>query len=141
MTNIDFYILPDSDIAAREQFACRLAEKAVKSNHHVFIAVDDSDCARQLSDGLWCFKPESFVAHAVQADDQEDAQVLLGWQMDDHHHDVIINLQSQIPDQFSRFQRLTEIVVQDPTVLSATRAHFQFYRDRGYPLKCHKIGN
>ena len=81
MTNIDFYILPGSDIAARDQFACRLAEKAVKSDHHVFIAVDDSDCAQQLSDGLWCFKPESFVAHAVQADDQEDAQVLLGWQM------------------------------------------------------------
>ena len=136
-----FYILPDSAIEAREQFVCRLIEKAMKLNHRIFVAVDDSDYAQKLSDCLWCFKPESFAAHVIQAEARENSQVLLGWQADDYHHDVMINLQSRVPDHFSRFQRLTEIVVQDPAVLSATRAHFQFYRDRGYPLKWHKIGN
>ena len=142
MTNIDFYILQDSAITAREQFACGLVEKAVKSNHRVFVAVDNSDCARQLSDCLWSFKPESFAAHVIQEDNQEDSQVLLGWQADDEsHHDVMINLQSRVPDHFSRFQQLMEVVVQDELILSATRANFQFYRHRGYPLKWHKIGN
>ena len=142
MTNIDFYILPENTVAARELFACRLAEKAVKSNHQVFIAVDDSDQAQKLSDRLWCFKPESFVAHAIQSDDQQNAQVLLGWQADDEcHHDVMVNLQSRVPGHFSRFQRLLEVVVQDQAVLSTTRENFQFYRHRGYPLKCHNIGN
>ena len=141
MTNIDFYILSDSAIAAREQFACRLVEKAMRLNHRVFVAVDNCDHAEMLSDCLWGFKPESFAAHAIQTDGQGDSQVLLGWQADDEHHDVMINLQSQIPEHFSRFQRLTEVVVQDPAVLSITREHFQFYRHRGYPLKCHQISN
>ena len=141
MTNIDFYILPDSSIAAREQFACRLVERALKSNHRIFVAVDDSGSAQKLSDCLWSFKPESFITHAIQADDREDSPVLLGWQADENHHDVIVNLQSRVPDHFSRFQRLIEVVVQDSAVLSATRSHFQFYRHRGYPLKWHKIDN
>ena len=141
MTNIDFYILPDTAIATREQFVCRLVEKAVKSNRRIFVAVDDRNKAETLSDYLWRFKPESFVSHAIQADDREDSHVLLGWQADDDHHDVMINLQSQVPDHFSRFQRLIEVVVQDSAILSATRAHFQFYRHRGYPLKCHQIGS
>jgi DNA polymerase-3 subunit chi len=141
MTNIDFYILSDTAIAAREQFVCRLVEKAMKLNHRIFVAVDDRDHAETLSDHLWRFKPESFVAHAIQTDNQEDSPVLLGWQADDSHHDVMINLQSQVPDHFSRFQRLTEVVVQDPAILSLTRVHFQFYRHRGYPLKCPQIDN
>ena len=142
MTNIDFYILQDSAITAREQFACRLVEKAIQSNHRVFIALDDSDQAQNFSNHLWSFKPESFAAHVTQEDNQGDSQVLLAWQADDEsHHDVMINLHSRVPDHFSRFQQLMEVVVQDELILSATRANFQFYRHRGYPLKWHKIGN
>ena len=142
MTNIDFYILQDSAITTREQFACGLVEKAIQSNRRVFVALDDSDRAQQLSNCLWSFKPESFIVHAIQSDNQEDSQVLLGWQANDEsHHDVMINLQSRVPGHFSRFQQLMEVVVQDQTILSVTRANFQFYRHRGYPLKWHKIGN
>jgi len=139
MTHIDFYILQDTAVAAREQFACRLVEKAMKLDHHIFVAVDDRDHAEALSDCLWRFKPESFVAHDIQAVERHYSRVLLGWQASDHYYDVMINLQSQVPDRFSQFQRLAEVVVQEPTILSATRAHFQFYRHRGYPLKCHQI--
>lgn len=144
MTEIDFYILPDETTAARDHFACRLIEKAVGMGRQVVLHVADQSHAQSISDYLWSFKPESFIPH--QLGDSAGTQLAAGetlvtWnEPGDQFHDVLINLAEQIPQGFSRFQKLSEIVVQQTELLPITRSHFQFYRDRGYPLKSHKIG-
>ena len=51
--------------------------------------------------------------------------------------DVLINLSSEVPLFFSRFERVTEIIgLLDK---ASGRERFRFYRDRGYPLKSHTI--
>ncbi len=141
MTKINFYILPDDTDMARIHFACRLTEKAVAQQHRVFIAVETPDDADHFSEALWQFKPESFVGHEIQEPEiTSTSPVLIGWQESPHYHGLMINLCSQIPAYFSRFQRLAEVVNQQPDVLTITRTHFQFYRDRGYPLESHNIG-
>lgn len=142
MTNIDFYILPEDTVAARDHFACRLAEKAMNMGRQVVISVSDEDHGASISDYLWSFKPESFVphivTHAVEGTPKE--KIFIDWQHHTHDfHDVLINLTDDIPKTFSQFKKLSEIVIQEDTVLTRTRKHFTFYRDRGYPLKSHKI--
>lgn len=141
MTDVDFYILPDDTLAARDHFACRLAEKAMNIGRQVVISVTDKNHAESLSQYLWSFKPESFIPHIFsEIDTNSPHQVIIDWQNKTQlYHDVLINLKHEIPQEFSRFNKLSEIVVQDTTLLPITRQHFQFYRDRGYPLKSHKI--
>ncbi|MES9977893.1 MAG: DNA polymerase III subunit chi, partial [Candidatus Thiodiazotropha sp. 6PLUC5] len=53
--------------------------------------------------------------------------------------DVLINLSQEVPNFFSRFERVAEVIDQEPPVVTAGRERFRFYRDRGYPLKKHDI--
>jgi len=149
MTTVDFYVLSDDTSAARDHFACRLAEKAWLMGRHVIIAVNDKNHAESMSQYLWSFKPESFTPHCLIDQPQNNVSIVLDWRLqgqdmdtksgENTGHDVLINLQDDIPAVFSRFQRLSEIVVQQAELLTITRSHYQFYRDRGYPLKSHKI--
>lgn len=141
MTHIDFYILPDTSAEARWQFACRLIEKAHALGRQLLVAVDSPADARHLDELLWRFKPESFVPHRLlDSSDMPAAPVEIT--PDDNcgqHHDVLINLSSRVPEHFSRFERLSEVVIQDCEVLKTTREHFSFYKTRGYPIQHRKI--
>lgn len=141
MTRIDFYILQDASQEARLLFVCRLVDKAVGQGNRIFIRVDDTATAETLDDLLWSFRPESFIPHAlVGMDEAADAPVVISTGEDQaDHHDVLINLTGRVPEFFSRFQRLAEVVVQRDEILEATRQHYTFFKQRGYPIKTHKL--
>lgn len=125
----------------RFHFACRLTEKAVKQGNRVLIATADEQGSEALDSLLWSFSPESFVPHAlIGSPGAANSPVVISHQQDDEtHHDVMINLGLGLPDFFSRFKRVTEIVVQEETVLAATRKNYAWYQERGYPLNTHKL--
>ena len=140
MTRIDFYILPDQDRDARLQFACRLIDKAQRMGHQVFVNTRDQAQAEALNRRLWDFLPESFTPHRLLDGEQPPAPVAIGYSEDcGDHHDVLINLGGPAPAYFSRFERLTEVVIQEETVLADTRDNYKFYRDRGYPIQSHDM--
>ncbi len=143
MTRVNFYILQKTSQQDRRHFACRLVEKAVNQGSRVMIATSTAEESQIMDELLWSFRPESFVAHARAEEPEaviEKSPVLISHQGDDlNHHDVLVNLRNEIPQIFSRFQRLAEIVVQEPPVLEATRKHWAFYKARGYQLESHKI--
>lgn len=141
MTKVDFYILPHSTADQRHIFACRLAEKAYKLGHKVYIHSDDEEQLMMLDQLLWSFRSASFVPHAVATSAGESSTpVLLGMGAGTSDHSgLIVNLSNSIPDGFSRFPRLAEIVVQDPQITAATRESYRFYRDRGYQLETHDL--
>ncbi|MHA7879441.1 MAG: DNA polymerase III subunit chi [Saccharospirillum sp.] len=138
MTQVDFHIIPTLQLAERYRYAARLVAKASQHQHRVLLAVNDETQARALSERLWGLTPESFLPHAMLDDTDEAIQI--GWH--DHpgeHHDILINLAERIPEYFSRFERVFEVVSQDPQVLEQGREHYRFYQDRGYPLKRHDL--
>jgi len=142
MTRVDFYILQARGREARLRFACRLVEKALRHGNTVFIAVDNEEEAKNLDQLLWEFQPESFIPHNIDTEVSAQAvpPIILGFGPEcGDHHDMLINLRSDIPAFFSRFQRLTEVVTQDEEVLDRTRTNWKYYRDRGYPLQRHAI--
>ncbi len=52
---------------------------------------------------------------------------------------MLINLADEVPDFFSRFERVAELIDRDPAVRTAGRNRFRLYRDRGYTLNTHNI--
>ncbi|MED5461998.1 MAG: DNA polymerase III subunit chi, partial [Pseudomonadota bacterium] len=65
MARVDFYILQTSGELARQQFACRLAEKAYKLDNRIHIHVSEPEAAARLDDLLWTFRGGSFVPHEL----------------------------------------------------------------------------
>ena len=56
MARIDFYVLRQSSEQARQQFACKLAEKAYRLNNTVHIVAGNRADARRLDELLWTFR-------------------------------------------------------------------------------------
>ncbi len=138
MTQVDFHILQDTSVEARWLYVCRFIEKVERLGHSILVAVDTQEEAQELDDLLWSFKPESFIAHQIIGGDEEAKVEITYTANAGEHHDVLINLSSQIPEYFSRFARAVEIVIQEPKILENTREHYKFYKQRGYPITQHK---
>jgi len=144
VTRIDFYILDRRTTEARLKLACRLAEKAVDQDHEVLINTESEADSTLLNDLLWTFSQGSFLPHrllAGPADTDDGEPVLIGngreplagsW-------DLLINLAPEVPEFFSRFNRVAELVGADEEDKAAGRERFRYYRDRGYELRTHHI--
>ncbi len=137
MTQVDFYILEQSE---RLNFLCRLIEKIYSKGHKIYIHTEEQTLAEQLDKGLWTFRPDSFIPHAIANDNNSDEKVLIGVNQEpSHHHDVMINLGKEVPLHFSRFERVAEIISANEQERQYGRQRYSFYRDRGYTLNSHKI--
>jgi len=141
MTRIDFYITQDVQNAARQALACRIAEKAYKLGHQIYIHTESAEQTQLMDDLLWTFHDGSFVPHQPAGSHSENpVPVLIGHHKEiDHEADVLINLAQDIPGFFSRFERVAELVNEDPEHKTRARDRYKFYRDRGYELKTHKL--
>lgn len=141
MTRVDFYLLPGQEALHRERFACRLADKAYRLGHRVYIHTDGAEQTRQLDNLLWTFQQSSFVPHCTAGENTGEAPpVLLGHDAEpDQDTPVLINLAPAVPLFFSRFDRVAELIDEQPDIRQQGRARYSFYRERGYPLNTHKL--
>ena len=74
LLQIDFYHLRDADLATP---LAMLAHKTVTSGHKLLILAQ-KDCHAAISESLWSFRPDSFLAHAADKDQgHEHAQIWL----------------------------------------------------------------
>lgn len=135
MTDVDFYILSAQHPEERMSFACRLAEKAYRSQCNVCIHVDSPSAAETLDEYLWSYREESFLPHAQVDKGDEETPVLISYgSQEPPCYDVLINLADEIPSGFTRYKRVLEVVIQQDDVLASTRKHYRYYKDRGYPM-------
>ena len=142
MTRVDFYILPGAAPDGRERLACRLADKAYRLGHPVYIHTQGPEQAAALDDLLWTFRDGSFVPHQRVAGDAnlDGVPVLIGHaEVPEQCHTLLINLAQEVPSFFSRFERVLEPVDQREDNKLAGRERFRFYRDRGYALETHTL--
>ncbi|MFB8829646.1 DNA polymerase III subunit chi [Azotobacter sp. CWF10] len=139
MPQVDFYILPSADPAARLNFACKLAEKAWRLGHRIYVHCQDAPQREALDARLWSFRAEAFLPHGMLEEDA-DAPIALGLGDDPgSHHDLLINLALSVPPCCARFERIAELVVSELGIRQATRANYRFYRERGYALQDHRL--
>ncbi|WP_414499675.1 DNA polymerase III subunit chi [Zymobacter sp. IVIA_12111.31 C1] len=142
MTNVDFYILSDTTADARTAFACRLVDTILHKQYRVHIHVDDADTASLIDEQLWQFRPDSYVPHMrldAPIEPQPPVTIGHGDEAPEPGIDVLLNLALDIPDWFSRFDRVAEIICQRQDILNAKRECWQTYKKRGYPVKSHDM--
>ena len=96
MTQVDFYILKSGRPGGRQLFACRLAVKAYKQGHTIYINTESPQQLRELDDLLWTFRDGSFLPHGeYQAGDGDEPPILLGHALEpEGPSDVLMNLSS-----------------------------------------------
>jgi len=137
MTKIDFYY----HVENKFQTACSLSAKAYARGMKVLAFCADAEASQKFSRMLWTAPALSFIPHFTADDKLAPVTPVIV----DHaganpiHDDVLINLRTERPPFFSRFQRLVEIVTLDEEDRELARDRFKFYRDRGYAIENHDL--
>ena len=142
MARVDFYVLAQTDERARQLLACRLAEKAWRLEHTVYIHTRDTADAERLDELLWTFRDGSFVPHGLagREDGTEESPIMIGCTADGvAARDLLINLDDEIPSFAGGFPRVAELVTSDESCRNLSRKRFATYRDQGHELNTHKL--
>lgn len=144
MTQVDFYILDSDSDDARLRLACRIVEKATQLDRHVFVHSSSDDEARKLDELLWTFSQDSFIPHRVVQGEPETPPkepVLIGAAQPpaSGRWEVLVNLAVEVPEFFSRYERVAEVVDANAVRREQSRERYRFYRDRGYKLNTHQV--
>ena len=135
MTRIDFYFNAPDKLTT----AVKLARKAYAARNRVLVYTRDAAQLDAFDRLLWSVPPTDFVPHCrtghklaahtailLTGDATFDAEAM-------PHHEVMMNLDGERPAQFSRYERLLEIVSRDDQDdRLRARARLKFYRERGY---------
>ena len=138
MTRVDFYILEDTGLDAAQRFACKLCAQVSKSLP-IHIHTENSQQAEEIDELLWSYPLHRFLPHKIipAANDDIACGIHIGWQAPEFEHGALINLASEVPSFFGRFDRVLEIIVGESK--DAGRQRFKHYRERGYPLFDHHL--
>jgi len=140
MTEIHFYTgLPD-----KVSYACSLVSKAVQRGKRVVVYSGDAQLLKRFDQALWSSEPLSFIPHVMQDDALATVTpVLLAATAPEQaeplaHHEVLVNLDQELPKFFSRFDYLIELVELDDQDSQAARERWKFYKQRGYTIEHHQ---
>jgi DNA polymerase-3 subunit chi len=141
MTRIDFYLIPEANNAARLNVACRLIEKAYKLRHRVYIQVNNQIEAFQLDELLWTYRDDSFLPHNLYGEGPLPAPpIQIGFNgPPEKQRDILINLSQSIPEFYTQFTRVLELVTSDPVAQTTAREHYRTYRTQGHDITTHKL--
>lgn len=139
MTEVAFHFnMPDKTL-----YLCRLLRKAAAQRARVAI-IGPQAALRELDEALWSFSQTDFVPHCSIGSDatvRDASPIVLGGEpAQAAHHEVLLNLDAQVPSGFERFSRVIEVVGLSEQELADSRIRWKYYKQRGYPLIRHDRG-
>lgn len=137
MTRIDFYQINSDE--APLLFTCRLIEKVYRQGRRIYIHTMSMDQSVELDELLWSFRSDRFIPHVLQTTPGYSPIKIGNDHEPEEHQDVLINLSQAVPDFFSRFDRVAEIVPLNKESRQNARQNYHFYKERGYNLRFHEI--
>lgn len=130
MTRIDFH----SNVADKILYSCRLIRKARAANCRIIVFDSDPRQLELLNETLWSFSDTDFLPH-VMLGDPLMAVTPIVLTSDDQatfpHHELLINLTRQAPHDYTRFERLIEVISSDPQDTQAGRERYRLYQQQG----------
>ena len=144
---VDFYVLPGGDSAARLRFACRLVEKAWLKRHRVRVQLDPGGELESFDQLLWTFSDRAFIPHRRAGSHEEvrgaaPAPVVLADTdaADAADGDVLVNLAAAQP-AMAGWARIAEVIDADAARRAKGRDRYRAYRERGLEPKTHDMGD
>jgi DNA polymerase-3 subunit chi len=137
VTTIDFYFNAED----RLQVACRLAAKAYGQKKRIVIYAPDADGASRIDRMLWTWQAIGFVPHCAVNDELAAETPVLIATGDETPAGcgLLLNLASETPPHFARFERLFEVVTAEEADRAAGRGRYRFYQERGYKIANHDL--
>jgi len=137
VTSIDFYFNAED----RLQVACRLAAKAFSQQKRMVIYAPDGDAAGRIDKMLWTWQAIGFVPHVAATDElaAETPVLIASGEETPAGCGLLLNLSSETPPHFARFERLLEVVSADEAERAAARGRYKFYQERGYKIANHDL--
>jgi DNA polymerase III subunit chi len=141
MTRIDFYVLQAGAQLDRERLVCRLANKAFEQGQPLYIHTAASEEAERLDDLLWTFRDISFLPHQLLREGYTpDIPIFIGCgDAPPGAMKLMINLAHPAPSSIDGFERVIEIVGQEPDLRQQARERYRHYQNRGYSINTHTI--
>ncbi|WHZ11870.1 MAG: DNA polymerase III chi subunit [Burkholderiaceae bacterium] len=140
MTEIAFHFNAPDKLA----YACRLLRKAVGRGAPVMVT-GDAGSLRALDEMLWTFSALDFLPHCQASAGpslRAASPIVLG---DDvsalPRAETLLNLGSEVPAGFERFERLIELVGADDADRGIGRRRWQHYAARGYAIISHDVAS
>ncbi|MCK9516046.1 MAG: DNA polymerase III subunit chi [Ottowia sp.] len=134
MTEVSFHFnVPD-----KLRHACLLLRKAHQSGRPMGVVGPPAEL-QALDTALWEVSAPDFIPHcSSDAPAQVLAQTSIVLAPDcsaiEHSH-MLLQLGSEVPAGFERFERLIEIVGLDAPDRQQARRRWRYYADRGYAMK------
>ena len=138
MTSIDFYTHVGDVLAV----AAKLVAKALPQHGSVRVLTPDAQSTDALDRLLWLQPAIGFLPHCRLASPLASDTPIIVDHVPEHEGPagVLVNLTLTAPSFFSRFERLAEIVSADEAQVQAGRERYRYYRERGYELRAHNLG-
>lgn len=134
MTGVEFHFNATDKVG----YACRLLRKAVGKGARL-VVTGEATLLRDLDVQLWTFAPVEFIPHCRAGDAPSvlaaSPVVLADSARNAPHQDVLVNLGTQVPEGFERFERLIEVVSQDEADRQHARQRWKHYASRGYAMQ------
>lgn len=134
---IDFYVIENANRIQALRELCILLEKAYANHQSVYIHLPTTSDAEQLDKFMWTYRDDVFLAHNLVS--EGEAPIQLGIEPPATIAHTLVNLTDSIPAFYSEYQRVIEIVYQDPAIQAAARERFRQYREQGQPLQTYKM--
>ena len=131
MTEVFFY----SNVPNISEFIPRLLNKIFFLRRSAVISVMDYSIARELTKKIWGFEETSFLANTAITADAAYSPFVFDDKPSVHHNDILINLKDEIPEGFSSFSRLIELVPMELNMRRNSRKKFSWLMERGYSIK------
>ncbi len=137
MTEIDFY----TQVSDKLALVRVLCAKAMARGLRIHVHTPNAETTAKLDRLLWLSPATGFLPHCASTDPLADVTpIIIDHQPTNFAHDqVLINLQDSLPEYFSRFERLLEMVGPLEEDKIRARERFRFYKDRGYLLRTHDL--
>ena len=145
MPKIDFYVTKDNAPQFALRTACRITEKAFSAGHRVHIHMSSEIDCEKLDALLWTFRDRSFIPHEISPIPIADCPVTISSEkspeMTSGHTDFLVNVSDELPENFKQFQRIAEIIDNQPESVHAGRERYRFYRDNGLDPQHHEVSS
>ena len=139
MTTVEFHF----NAADRLQAVCRLAAQALAQGERMLIYAPEPELAARLDRLMWTTPATGFVPHCGVDDAlAPDTPVLIA-RADEAPADVsvLVNLATECPPHFARFERLVEVIGTEEAEREAGRSRYREYKARGYAIKNHDLAS
>ncbi len=142
MPEVVYYVLTAPSQQDKWLTACKLIEKAFKQGYLCNILTESEHHSKLIDDLLWTFRQGSFIPHQILRSSElpQVPQILISAELNllPKQH-ILVNLSRSFSEEFMLFQRVLEILENDPDVKQAGRERYRSYQLLGANLVTHNL--